>query len=60
MPDIRGDGEFIAKISRIIPDFIEQVGDTRVSLVTTDYPINVPVVIPFDIKDNSNKTRYKS
>jgi len=55
MPDIRGDGEYIAKISRIIPDFIEQVGDTRVSLVTTDYPINVPVVIPFDIKTTQTK-----
>ena len=55
MPDIRGDGEYIAKISRIIPDFIEQVGDTRVSLVTTDYPINTPVVRPFDIKTTQTK-----
>ena len=55
MPDIRGDGEYIAKISRIIPDFLEQVGDTRVSLVTTDYPINTPVVRPFDIKTTQTK-----
>jgi hypothetical protein len=55
MPDIRGDGEYIAKISRIIPDFIEQVGDTRVSLVTTDYPVNNPVVRPFDIKTTQTK-----
>ena len=55
MPDIRGDGEYIAKISRIIPDFIEQVGDTRVSLVTTDYPINTPVVRPFDITTTQTK-----
>ena len=55
MPDIRGDGEYIAKISRIIPDFIEQVGNTRVSLVTTDYPINTPVVRPFDITTTQTK-----
>ena len=55
MPDIRGDGEYIAKISRIIPDFLEQVGNTRVSLVTTDYPINTPVVRPFDITTTQTK-----
>ena len=30
--DTRGDGEFIMKIRRFIPDFISQTGDTRVTL----------------------------
>ena len=28
----RGDGEFIMKIRRFIPDFISQTGNTRVTL----------------------------
>ena len=38
MPDIRGDGEFIMRISRFIPDFISQTGNTQVSFVTKNYP----------------------
>ena len=55
MPDLRGDGEYIAKINRIIPDFIEQTGDTRVSLVTRDYPNNTSITTSFNIKTTQTK-----
>ena len=29
MPDFRGDGEFIMKIRRFVPDFISQTGNTQ-------------------------------
>ena len=32
MPDLRGDGEFLMKIRRFIPDFISQTGNTQVTL----------------------------
>ena len=37
-PDIRGDGEYIMKIRRFIPDFISQTGNTQVTLLLRDYP----------------------
>jgi len=37
-PDIRGDGEFIMKIRRFIPDFISQTGNTQVTLLLRNYP----------------------
>ena len=49
MPDLRGDGEYIAKIRRIIPDFINQVGSTRVSLVSSDYPNGPSKTKTFDL-----------
>jgi len=36
--DIRGDGEFIMKIRRFIPDFISQTGNTQVTLELRNYP----------------------
>ena len=36
--DIRGDGEFIMKIRRFIPDFISQTGNTQVTLQLRNYP----------------------
>ena len=38
MPDMRGDGEFLMKIRRFIPDFISQTGNTQVTLFLRDYP----------------------
>ena len=38
MPDLRGDGEYIMKIRRFIPDFISQTGDTQISLITKNFP----------------------
>ena len=37
-PDIRGDGEYLMKIRRFIPDFISQTGNTQVTLLLRDYP----------------------
>jgi len=34
----RGDGEFIMKIRRFIPDFISQTGNTQVTFLLRDYP----------------------
>jgi len=36
--DIRGDGEFIMKIRRFIPDFISQTGNTQVTLELRNFP----------------------
>jgi hypothetical protein len=36
--DIRGDGEYIMKIRRILPDFLQQTGDARVTLNLKNYP----------------------
>lgn len=35
--DLRGDGEFIMKIRRFIPDFLSQTGNTQVTLNLRDY-----------------------
>ena len=34
----RGDGEYIMKISRFIPDFLSQTGNTQITLNLRDYP----------------------
>ena len=36
--DIRGDGEFIMKIRRFIPDFISQTGNAQVTLQLRNFP----------------------
>ena len=38
LADLRGDGEFIMRVSRVIPDFIAQTGNTVVQLDLRDYP----------------------
>ena len=38
MADLRGDGEFIMKIRRFIPDFISQTGNTQVTIQLRDFP----------------------
>jgi len=55
MPDIRGDGEFIMRISRFIPDFITQTGSTRVSFVTRTYPNSSSTTSNFDITSSTTK-----
>ena len=37
-PDLRGDGEFLMKIKRFLPDFITQTGDTKITLFLKNYP----------------------
>jgi hypothetical protein len=36
--DTRGDGEYLMKIRRFVPDFISQTGDTQVILQLRDFP----------------------
>jgi hypothetical protein len=36
--DLNGDGEYIMKIRRFIPDFLSQTGNTQVTLNLKDYP----------------------
>ncbi len=38
MADLRGDGEFLMKIRRFIPDFISQTGNTQVTLQLRNFP----------------------
>ena len=38
MADLRGDGEFIMRISRIVPDFIAQQNNVFAQLEVRDYP----------------------
>ena len=38
MADLRGDGESIMRVSRIIPDFISQTGNAIIQLDLRDYP----------------------
>ena len=58
MPDLRGDGEYIMKIRRIIPDFISQTGNTTITLLLRDYPNNAAVsssLGPFTITTATDK-----
>ncbi len=58
MADTRGDGEFIMKIRRFIPDFISQTGDTRVTLNLRNYPNNTQSsssLGPFTISSSTDK-----
>jgi len=36
--DLRGDGEYMMKIRRVLPDFLTQTGDARVTLLLKNYP----------------------
>ena len=55
MPDLRGDGEYIMKIRRFIPDFITQTGDTQVSLVTKNFPNDSSTTTSFTISASDDK-----
>ena len=58
MADTRGDGEYIMKIRRFIPDFISQTGDTRVTLNLRNYPNNTQSsssLGPFTISSSTDK-----
>ena len=56
-PDLRGDGEFIMRITRFIPDFIDQTGDTQVSFTTRDYPNSAATTTNFTA---TTSTTFKS
>jgi len=54
----RGDGEFIMKIRRFIPDFISQTGNTRVTLQLRNFPNDnqsSSALGPFDISSSTQK-----
>jgi len=56
--DLRGDGEFLMKIRRFIPDFISQTGTTRVTLNLRDFPNDSQTsssLGPFDITSGTKK-----
>ena len=58
MPDIRGDGEFIMKIRRFIPDFISQTGNTQVTLQLRDFPNDAKTsssLGPFTVTSSTQK-----
>ena len=46
-PDLRGDGEYIMKIRRFIPDFISQTGNTQITLFLRDYPNDTAASSPY-------------
>jgi len=56
-PDLRGDGEYIMRISRFIPDFISQTGNTQISFTTRAYPNSTPATTNFSIEPT---TTFKS
>ena len=56
--DLRGDGEFIMKIRRFIPDFISQTGTTRITLQLRNFPNETAAsssLGPFDITSSTLK-----
>ena len=58
MADLRGDGENIMRVSRIIPDFISQQGDSIVQLDLRNYPNDTAAsssLGPFTISSSTDK-----
>ena len=54
----KGDGEYLMKIRRFIPDFISQTGTTRVTLQLKNYPNSTQSsspLGPFDITSSTTK-----
>ncbi len=54
-PDLRGDGEFIMRISRFIPDFISQTGNTAIKFKTRVYPNSTQVTNTFSCDPTTTK-----
>ena len=55
---LRGDGEFIMKIRRFIPDFISQTGNTQVTLNLRNYSNNTAAsssLGPFTVTSSTDK-----
>ena len=55
---LQGDGEFMMKIRRVLPDFLTQTGDTRVTLNLRDFPNQTQsssTLGPFTITSGTNK-----
>jgi len=55
---LRGDGEFMMKIRRVLPDFLSQTGDTRITLNLKDFPNDTAAsssLGPFTITSGTQK-----
>ena len=55
---LRGDGEFLMKIRRFIPDFISQTGNTQVTFLLRDYPNDTQTgssLGPFTVTSSTKK-----
>ena len=58
VPNLRGDGEFIMKVRRFIPDFVSQTGNTRVTLNLKNYSNDTAAsssLGPFDVSSSTTK-----
>ena len=58
MADLRGDGENIMRVSRIIPDFINQNGNTIIQLDLRNYPSDAAAsssLGPFTVSSSTTK-----
>ena len=58
LADLRGDGEFLMKIRRFVPDFISQTGSTRVTIQLKNYPNSSQAsspLGPFDMTSSTTK-----
>jgi hypothetical protein len=58
MADLRGDGESIMRVSRIIPDFVSQTGNAIIQLDLRDYPNDAAAsssLGPFTVTTSTNK-----
>ena len=56
--DTRGDGEYIMKVRRVIPDFLSQTGDATVTLQLRDFPTDVEAsssLGPFTVTTSTKK-----
>ncbi len=56
--DIRGDGEYMMKIRRVIPDFLQQTGSARVTLNLKNYPTDTEAsssLGPFTVDSDTTK-----
>jgi hypothetical protein len=54
----RGDGEFLMKIRRFIPDFISQTGNTQITLQLRDFPSDTKAssaLGPFTVSSSTKK-----
>jgi len=54
----RGDGEYIMKIRRFVPDFISQTGNTQVTFLLRDYPNDTQTssaLGPFTVSSSTKK-----
>lgn len=56
--DFQGDGEYIMKIRRFVPDFLSQTGDTQITLQLKNYPNSTQAsspLGPFTITSSTDK-----